>query len=176
MSQSEEQKIFVKVFGSSHVDGKHFLPQEFDFAMKLQSKFAKPIFNGQGGREINQGIVNYIFEEAMMYYVGTQLPQVWVIFLGTNNIRFKEENILPYFEDLAKQCGQIPKCNIVFSGLIPSPKTDTITHQRFMNVNRKLNFKGTFKARTKRSDQALSRKFAKTSAMKSSFNSFTALF
>ena len=99
---------------------KHFFQL---MASKRNTFFDKPINKAVSGQKIDFDICDAICHE--MKKLGTLgQKQVHVISLGTNNLRFKEEDLKPFFEQLAQQAKLIPNCHLVFCSLIPSNSTD----------------------------------------------------
>ena len=114
----EELEIFTKVLSSSHFTGKHYLAQELDLLMKEHPRFMKPIFNAFPGRKIDQRAVTYLDSEIRRNYFTYGLKQLWIILLGTNNLRYQDEDIAKFFHQISRNCAFVPKCHIIFCGLV----------------------------------------------------------
>ena len=110
------------IYASSH--GYHFLIEEM---MKIQKQYqwCKPLtyksFDCKGGRKIGEKQVHEIIENIK----SLSGPTFYPLILGSNNIRHKDENIIPYFRKIVKFANGFGKVHIVLVSILPSFMEDT---------------------------------------------------
>ena len=127
----------TKVYGSSH--GNHGFQEKFSSYMEQDTKhYYTPLFDCQGGREIDHEFVLEIISD-MQNYSEQGEPFIAIIICGTNNIRKKGValDIMEVFLELADAVSNLPRVHLVINGMLPSPQTDEDTRKR---VGSKWNF------------------------------------
>ena len=131
-------KVELILWGSSHMSKEYDFWKFFLPSMQTQQNvFETPQNNSKSGQKIDFDVADRVCR-VMKRLCILKKRQVHVVSLGTNNIRFKEEDLFPYFKQIVDQCHLLDGCFLVLVSLVPSYSTDEISRKRFSECSQML--------------------------------------
>ena len=131
-------KIKFKLWGDSFAKKRRKLPKYSRKAFK-GLPFEIEV-DGEGGRELQQHEIEMILKDAKSK---VPYPQMQVLLLGGNNLRYGLESVDDFIEKCLHLCESLSKLeNVQFTlcSLIPSPATNVISGPIFKQTDKKLKF------------------------------------
>ena len=90
--------------------------------------------NAVGSRRLTHDVINMILQDAYSHRSG---PQIHVIILGDNNLRYGMESVDSFIgkcHHLVQGFSQLQKCHLVLVSILPCPKTK----EKFLEANSRL--------------------------------------
>ena len=133
----KREKIFLKIWQSSHGMCHHHMPKYFDELFMNQTKFEMPKINAKSSRQLDMKLCRYIIYNAKQ---NSYRVQTHVCGLGDNNLRYKEscDTFIECIEYLATEMSKIKNCYLILVSLIPSLLTDNSSKRVFREANSKM--------------------------------------
>ena len=134
-------KVGINIFASSHGNRNHHLPEALRVLMTADQsrRFLLPSYDAQGGRIIDQGLVDLIKSDMD---ARSGQPQVIILILGSNNLRDGGDpvSVAEHFRNVVDHCRTVQRCHVVLTGVIPCPKTDVFNPNAVNNTGSRHRF------------------------------------
>ena len=132
------EQISFTTYTSSHGKPNRYLKKCLEEEFRGNFNFFWPQMFANGSQKLNQEMIEMIVSDAL---TKCPKPQISVLLLGDNNLRYCEESVNSFISkcyQLISRFASITNSVIVFCSIIPSPETDHITKFVFSEANSKL--------------------------------------